>query len=114
MGLEDLADIHAARHAERIEHDVDRLPVGEERHVLRRHDLGNDALVAVPSRHLVAHGDGPLCRHPHTHSFAHPGGQVAARFPGAVAANVDHHALDARRHFQAVADALLAAAQEAL
>ena len=26
MGLQNLADVHAARHAERIEHDVDRLP----------------------------------------------------------------------------------------
>ena len=66
MGLEDLADIHAARHAERIEHDVDRGAVGEERHVLRRHDLRHHALVAVAAGHLVAgldlalHGDEDL------------------------------------------------------
>ena len=66
MGLQDLADIHPARHAERIEHDVDRRTVGEERHVLERHDLRHHALVAVAAGHLVAgldlalHGDEDL------------------------------------------------------
>src|ERR1700733_6684026 len=66
MGLENLPDIHAARHAERIEHDVNRGAVGEEWHVLRRHDLRHHALVSVAARHLVAgldlalHGDEDL------------------------------------------------------
>ena len=34
VGFEDLPDVHAARHAQRVEHDVDRGPVLEERHVL--------------------------------------------------------------------------------
>ena len=38
MGLENLADVHPARHAERIEDDVDMGPVLEIRHVLDRHD----------------------------------------------------------------------------
>src|SRR5580692_5765306 len=54
MGLQDLADIHAARHAERVEHDVDLRAVGEERHVLDRHDLRHHAFVAVAAGHLVA------------------------------------------------------------
>ena len=54
MRLQNLADVHAARHAERIENDVDGLAVGEERHVLRRHDLRHHALVAVAAGHLVA------------------------------------------------------------
>ena len=57
VGLEDLSDVHAARHAERVEHDVDRLAVGEERHVLLGDDAGNDTLVAVASGHLVADRD---------------------------------------------------------
>ena len=66
MRLEDLADVHAARHAERIEHDVDVRAVLEERHVLARHDHRHDALVAVAAGHLVArldlalHGDEDL------------------------------------------------------
>ena len=41
-------------HAERVEHDIDRRAVGEERHVLLRRDARDDALVAVAARHLVA------------------------------------------------------------
>jgi hypothetical protein len=64
--LEDLADIHPRRHAQRVQHEVHRGPVREERHVLHRHDLGDDALVAVTAGHLVArlklalHGDEDL------------------------------------------------------
>jgi hypothetical protein len=32
--LEDLPDVHAARHAERVQHDVDRRAVRQVRHVL--------------------------------------------------------------------------------
>ena len=57
VGLEDLADVHPARHAERVEDDVDRRAVRQERHVLGRQDLGDDALVAVAAGHLVADAD---------------------------------------------------------
>src|SRR5215213_4124675 len=66
MGFEDLSDVHAARHAERVQHDVDLRAVLEERHVLERHDLRDHALVAVAAGHLVAgldlalHGDEDL------------------------------------------------------
>ena len=57
MRLEDLADVHAARHAQRVEHDVDRRAVRQVGHVLERQHLGDDALVAVPAGHLVADRD---------------------------------------------------------
>ena len=50
-----LADVHARRHAQRIQHDVHRRSIRQERHVLLRHDLGDHALVAVAAGHLVAH-----------------------------------------------------------
>ena len=62
VGLEDLADVHAAGDAERVEHDVDRGAVLEERHVLDGQDLGDDALVAVAAGELVAVGDLALLR----------------------------------------------------
>src|SRR5262249_38719864 len=52
--LEDLSDVHSARYAERIEDDVDRPAIRQERHVFLRHDAGNDTLVAVTSGHLVS------------------------------------------------------------
>ena len=66
MRLKDLTDVHAARHAERVQHDVDRRAVFQMRHVFDRNDLGDDALVAVTAGHLVArlklalHGDEDL------------------------------------------------------
>ena len=57
VGLEDLSDVHSGRHAERVEHDVHRTSVGQERHVFLGHDAGNDTLVAVASGHLVADRD---------------------------------------------------------
>ncbi|KIU01578.1 hypothetical protein QU38_00910, partial [Staphylococcus aureus] len=52
--LEDLADVHARRHAERVQHQVDRGAVLEERHVFLGQDARDDALVAVTAGHLVA------------------------------------------------------------
>ena len=54
VDLEDLADVHTARHAERVEHDVDRRAVLEVRHVLFGEEPRDDALVAVTAGHLVA------------------------------------------------------------
>ncbi len=57
VGFEHLAEVHAARHAERVEDDLDGRAVRQVRHVLDRHDPRDDALVAVASGHLVALGD---------------------------------------------------------
>src|ERR1700730_3530324 len=57
VGLQDLAQVHSARHAERGEHDVHRGAVGQVGHVFGRHDPGDDSLVAVAAGHLVAGRD---------------------------------------------------------
>jgi hypothetical protein len=57
VGFEDLTDVHSAWHSKRVQDDVDRGAVLEERHVLDREDLGDDALVAVTAGQLVAVGD---------------------------------------------------------
>src|SRR5467141_3238043 len=59
--LQNLADVHTRRNAERIENDLDRSDVRHVRHVFLRHDAGDDALVAVAPGHLVA--DGKLALH---------------------------------------------------
>src|SRR6185437_2452432 len=78
MGLEDLTDIHAARHAERIEHDVDMRAVLEIRHVLDRHDARDDALVAVTAGHLVAGLKLALHRDEHLDHLHHAGRQLVS------------------------------------
>ena len=78
MGLEHLADVHPARHAERVEDDVDRRAVGEVRHVLDREDLGDDALVAVAAGELVADGDLALLGDVDPHQLVDAGRQLVA------------------------------------
>ena len=56
VGLENLAHVHARRHAQRIQDDLDRRSVGQVRHVFFRQDARNHALVSVTAGHLVAHG----------------------------------------------------------
>ncbi len=78
MGLENLPHVHAARHAQRIEHNIDRRAVFEERHVLHRHDLRHHALVPVAARHLVAGLDLALHRDEDFHHLHHARRQLVA------------------------------------
>jgi len=79
VGLQNLPDVHARRHAQRVQHDVDRGAVRHVRHVLDRNDGGDHALVAVPSRHLVARLNAALDREVHLHHLEHARGQIVAR-----------------------------------
>ena len=54
VGFQDLTDVHARRHAQRVQHQVNGGAIGQERHVLDGNDLGDDTLVAVTASHLVA------------------------------------------------------------
>ena len=67
VGLQHLAQVHAGGHADWVEDDVHRRAIGQEGHILFRHDLGDDALVAVASRHLVALGYLAGLSDPQTH-----------------------------------------------
>ena len=78
MGFEDLPDVHARRHAERVEHDIDRRTVLQIRHVLFREDAGQDALVAVPAGHLVADLQAALDGHEHLDHLDDAGRQLVA------------------------------------
>ncbi len=78
MGLQNLADIHPAGNAERIEHDVDRRAIFQERHVFHRHDLRHHALVAVPAGHFVAGLDLALHRDEDLDHLHHAGRQLVA------------------------------------
>ena len=76
--LEDLADVHARRHAQRVEHDLDRRAVRQIRHVLFGEDARDDALVAVAAGHLVADRQLALHRHVHLDELDHARRQFVA------------------------------------
>src|SRR5206468_6921978 len=71
VSLEDLANVHAAWNAERIEDDIDLGPVFEERHVLDRQDAADHALVTVTASHLVARLKLALHRDEHLDHLEH-------------------------------------------
>src|SRR5436190_6265350 len=102
--LEHLADVHPARHAERVEDDVDRTTVGQERHVLLGHDLRDDAFVAVAAGELVALRDLALGGDVDANELVHARRQVVAVL-ARERLDVDHDAALAVRHLEAsVAD----------
>ena len=97
--LQHLAQVHAAGHAERVEHDLDGGAVGKERHVLDGQDAGDDALVAVAPGHLVALADLALLRDVHAHQLVDARGELVAGF-AAEEFDVHHDAALAVRHAQ--------------
>ena len=76
--FQNLAHVHTAGNAQRIEHDLDRRAVGQERHVLDRQDLGDHALVAVAAGHLVADRDHALGGDVDLHHLQHAAAQLVA------------------------------------
>src|SRR3569833_2848523 len=104
VGLQDLADVHPARHAERVEDDVDRGAVLKERHVLDRQHLGDDALVAVPAGQLVAVGDLALLGHVDADQLVHARRELVALFAAEHADTDDLAGLTVRHLQRGVAD----------
>ena len=82
VGLQNLAHVHPAGHAQGVEDDVDRGAVGQMGHVLHREDLGDDALVAVAAGQLVALGDLALLGDVDPDQLVHAGSQLVLLLPG--------------------------------
>ena len=78
VGLEHLSQVHARRDAERVQDDVHRRAVFEERHVFLGQDRGDHALVAVPAGELVTVRDLPLLRDVHPYELVHARRQLVA------------------------------------
>ena len=57
VDLQHLSDVHTGRHTQRVQHDVQRTSVRQERHILYRKYTGNDTLVSVTTSHLIADRD---------------------------------------------------------
>src|SRR6185369_1789392 len=78
VGLEDLADVHAARHAERVQDDLHHLAIRQVGQVFLRHDARHHALVAVAAGHLVAHRQLATLGDVHLHQLHHARRQLVA------------------------------------
>jgi hypothetical protein len=76
MGFEDLSDVHTRRHAQRVQHDIDRRTVFEERHVFLRQNARDNTLVPVTTGHLVARLQLALHRDEHLDHLQHARRQI--------------------------------------
>src|ERR1035437_7627727 len=78
VGLQNLADVHTAGNAQRIEHDFHRCSIREVRHVLLGQNPRDHTLVAVAAGHLVAHAQLALHGDVDLHQLDHAGRQLIA------------------------------------
>ena len=78
MDLQHLPDIHTGRYAQRVQHDVQRPSVRQERHILHRQHPGYNTLVSVTSGHLVTHRDLSLLCDVDAHGFIDARRQLVA------------------------------------
>ena len=97
--LEHLAEVHPGRHTQRVQDDVDRRAVLQERHVLLGQDRRDDALVPVATGQLVAVGDLALLGDVDADQLVHARRQLVAVL-AAEHADADHLAGLAVRHLQ--------------
>ena len=67
VNFKNLSDIHSGRNAERVQYDIERSTVGQERHILLMQYAGNDTLVSVTTRHFIADRDLSLLRNVAAH-----------------------------------------------
>ncbi len=78
MRLQNLAHVHARRHAQRIQNDLHRRSIGQIRHVFLGKNARDHALVAVAAGHLVAHRELALHGHIDLHQLDHARRQLIA------------------------------------
>ena len=99
MDLKHLPDIHTGRHAQRVQHDIQRASVRQERHILHREHAGNDTLVTMASCHLISDGDLSLLRDVDAHCLVHARRQLITVLPREHL-RIHNDAILTVRHFQ--------------
>ena len=82
MDLQDLSDIHTGRHAQRVQHDVQRTSVGQIRHIFYRKHAGNDTLVTMTACHLITNRDFSLLCNVNADCLVYSGCQLIAVLTG--------------------------------
>src|SRR5258708_1769283 len=99
--FQDLSYVHTAGNAERVEHDLDRCPVREVRHIFVRQNAGNHAFVAVTASHLVADAEFALHGDVYLHQLDHAGRQFITllQFADLLVGDLAQNVNLARGHF---------------
>src|SRR5579859_5852284 len=79
MRLHDLSDIHAVRHAQRIQDDIHWRSIRQEWHIFNWQHARDNAFVSVSSGHLVARANLTFLRDADAHQLVHARRQFIAR-----------------------------------
>ena len=82
VNLEHLTDVHSGGNAQRVQDYIQRSAIGQIGHILTRQYAGNNALVTVTARHLVADGYLTLLRDIHADDLIDAGVHLVAVFTG--------------------------------
>ena len=82
MNLQNLPDIHTGRYAQRVQNDIQRTAIRQERHILNRKYTGNNTLVAMTAGHLITNRDLSLLGNVDTDCLVHTWGQLVTILPG--------------------------------
>src|SRR5579875_1796443 len=69
MRLHNLANIHTVRHTKRIQNDIHRRTIRQERHILNGQHPRDDALIAMTPGHLIARANLTLLRNAHAYQL---------------------------------------------
>ena len=71
--LEHLSDVHARRHTQRVQDQIDRSTILQEWHVLLGDDLGHNTLVTMAPGHFISHGQLALGSDEHAYRLDNTG-----------------------------------------
>jgi hypothetical protein len=82
VGFQYLSQVHSGRYADRIQDNIYRSAVGQERHIGCRGDYRNNALVAVASGQFIADRNRSLLCYPYLYPLVNPDRQFGAFFAG--------------------------------
>ena len=98
MHLQDLSDVHSGRYAQRVQHDIQRTSVRQERHILYRKYAGNDTLVTMTSCHLITYRNLTFLGNVNADSLVYARSQLVAVLSGKYFC-VDDDAVSTVRYF---------------
>ena len=103
MEFKHLAQVHSARHTKRIEHNVNRGAVRQERHIFFREYAGDNTFIPVPPGEFIALGDLTVLRNINADHLVDAGRQLIAFLLGFFLGNLfngDHSTAFTMRHPQ--------------
>ncbi len=81
MNFQYLPNIHTGRHAQGVQHNIQRPAVGQERHIFHWEHTGNHTLVPMAACHFVPYGNLTFLGNVNAHGLIYAGRKLIPIFP---------------------------------